>query len=553
MYLFIYLRVKSAQSKITSFFTKPKIFDQVRRLEFEQKAHELSQLCISIQGSLHTLGIESANLTSLETQALIYRVLNPLRSRTESQPKLQTEHRTQEFSPAELHAEPRLVSPSPREQLAFSDVIQGTDSFYLDGTYHRILTLKTLPEFTHSSLVSRLMQLPFHYTLSMQVLVPDQSKELSALQSKRRMAHSMSASHRGRVTDLESEAKLQSTEELLRELINTGQKIFYFQIAILIKSKRREEMELKTKTVLSRIREMNGAEGLVETVAGFKVFKTMLPAGNTTTVRAKRTKTENLADLLPVYESWKGDGKPVCLLTNRAAGLLAYDPFDSNLPNYNCLVTGSSGAGKSFLNNCILLQYLSQQPLVYVIDIGGSYRKLCEFMGGQYIEITPPQDGISSQAVNPFLLPNGAKEPSPQKIKFLIALLETILTDEDGDKLPKLDKSLIEEAILKTYARCLPARMPRFRLLKSDSGAIALEKMFELAINAKTLWNEMDRLERVELLKKVCSNPTLDMLTVQYQMKKPFARLASMKGFLEWRRERDSNPRTSCPVSSFQD
>ena len=65
-------------------------------------------------------------------------------------------------------------------------------------------------------------------------------------------------------------------------------------------------------------------------------------------------------------------------------------------------------------------------------------------------------------AINPFLLPQGCLEPSPQKTKFLLALLETILTDADGDKIPKLDKSLLEEAILKTYLNCGSSRAPRF-------------------------------------------------------------------------------------------
>ena len=83
----------------------------------------------------------------------------------------------------------------------------------------------------------------------------------------------------------------------------------------------------------------------------------------------------------------------------------------------------------------------------------------------------------------------------------------------------------------------------RLRLLKSDSGVLALEKMFELAITAESEWKDMDRQERVSFLKKVCSNPTLDAVTLRYEMKKPFARLSSMKGFSEWRRRRDSNPR----------
>jgi type IV secretory pathway VirB4 component len=187
-----------------------------------------------------------------------------------------------------------------------SDVIQGYDSFYCDGLYHRCISLKSLPEFTHSALVSRLMQLPFPHLLHIHVKVPEQSKELSALQQKRRMAHSMSVSHGGKVSDLESQAKLHSTEELLQELINTGQKIFYFQGAILIRSSSLEELESQTRTCLSRIRELNGAEGMAETVGGFKVWKTLLPMGNTTMVRAKRIKTDNLADFLPLFQPYEG-------------------------------------------------------------------------------------------------------------------------------------------------------------------------------------------------------------------------------------------------------
>ena len=42
LYLFVYLRVKSVQGKISSFFAKPKLFEQVRKDEFEKRAHELA-------------------------------------------------------------------------------------------------------------------------------------------------------------------------------------------------------------------------------------------------------------------------------------------------------------------------------------------------------------------------------------------------------------------------------------------------------------------------------------------------------------------------------
>ena len=74
----------------------------------------------------------------------------------------------------------------------------------------------------------------------------------------------------------------------------------------------------------------------------------------------------------------------------------------------------------------------------------------------------------------------------------------------------------------------------------SDEGMISAKKVLELAINAKSLWKSMERPQRLEYLKKVCSNQTLDGLTVRYELQKPFARLAAWKESDEWRRVRDS-------------
>lgn len=454
LYLFIYERAEPPKTTLTSFFQKSKSFKSVKQSEHEKRLHELSQKVLSIRDNLDRIGVGSEVLTTGEIHSYLYQFLNPKRSKSEPSPKTSRDHREQEFSASELTAIPELSLSSPREQLLFGDLVQGNESFTLDGIHHRIITLKTLPEVTHSALISKIVNLPIHYYLSIQIKVPEQSKEIASIQTKRRMAHSMSASQGGRASDLESEARLQSTEELLRELLSTGQKIFYFQLAFLVQSPSKEELEQKAKSILSKIRELSGAEGLSETVANFKVYKTLLPAGNTVMVRPKRIKSDNLADFLPVYEPFSGLSRAVCLFRNRLSGLIKYDPFDGqNLPNFNKLVTGSSGSGKSFLNNLVLLQSLTQNPLVYIIDIGGSYRKLCEFMGGQYIEVSPPTETEAGSSINPFALPDGCDTPSPQKIKFLLSLLETMLTEDEAEKLPKLAKSLLEEAIVNTYKR----------------------------------------------------------------------------------------------------
>jgi len=244
---------------------------------------------------------------------------------------------------------------------------------------------------------------------------------------------------------------LSSTEELIRELINTGQKIFSFDMSFIIKSEPTKEglrlLDVYSRDILSKFRTLNGAEGLLESIASWKIFKNNLPGAPRDQIRPKRVKTNNLADFLPLYGPRTGDTIPAVILKNRLGGLISYNPFDPGLPNYNCLVTGSSGAGKSFLNNFILLQEISRGTRAFIIDIGGSYKKLTEALDGQYVEINLNDD----TSLNPFFINDPKVKPSDQKIKSLLAIIETMVSEEDNTRLLKLDRVLLEKAILATY------------------------------------------------------------------------------------------------------
>ena len=480
IYLFIYKRPDNSQSKshsIFSFFKTPKRFQSITKKEHERRLKELNELTSVLSSSLEAINLKSRKLTKNEIKALIYEFFNPERSQSIPLPQEVTVHREQVFTEKELEIIPELGEMTPRNELLFSDLILQEKDIFYDEFYHRILTLKTLPEYTQSALISKLMNLKESFSFFMHIKVPDQSKELSLLQMKRRMAHSMSLPQNGRVNDLESESQVNATEELLREVIETGQKIFFFQLAVKIKSKSKENLNLKSKVLLHAFRELNGSEGLEESVGAFKVFKTIIPFGNLLMARAKKIKTDNLADFLPIYESYQGrDKKPICLFRNRQKALVKYDPFHSKLPNYNTLVTGSSGSGKSFLNNLILLQSMKQNSMNFIIDIGGSYRKLSHLVGGQYVDIAPPTHSERNYAktlsFNPFALQKGELSPSPRKVKFLLALLENILTDEEGEKLPKLEKALLEEKIDKLYKEVKNPRLTDFNnLLKNSEDA----------------------------------------------------------------------------------
>ena len=107
----------------------------------------------------------------------------------------------------------------------------------------------------------------------------------------------------------------------------------------------------------------------------------------------------NIANLMPIVADTKGSPQGLLLPTHRHQ-LSFLDTFDNkNLPitNYNFLTVGSSGAGKSMFQQAQILSGLAMGEMTYVIDLGASYKHLCELVGGTYID-------VSNITLNPFTL-----------------------------------------------------------------------------------------------------------------------------------------------------
>ena len=82
-----------------------------------------------------------------------------------------------------------------------------------------------------------------------------------------------------------------------------------------------------------------------------------------------------------------------------------YDLFQGDVGH--TLVLGATGAGKSFSLNFLLVQALQYDPRVLILDLGGSYRWLTQFLGGGYMELSPDSGG--GFQLRPFSLPAGER------------------------------------------------------------------------------------------------------------------------------------------------
>ena len=157
--------------------------------------------------------------------------------------------------------------------------------------------------------------------------------------------------------------------------------------------------------------------------------------------RLKTVTTWNLANLLPVVADYKmcRDG---VLLSSFRNQINFFDPFSSNLPtaNYNIAVAATSGAGKSFLVQNILSDTLNKGGRCFVIDLGHSYRKFCEIVGGTYLE-------YQSLKLNPFTNVTDINEVSEQ-IRDLLSVLAS-----PAGALSEVQEEYLRQAVMLTWKR----------------------------------------------------------------------------------------------------
>ena len=167
----------------------------------------------------------------------------------------------------------------------------------------------------------------------------------------------------------------------------------------------------------------------------------------------------NATQYMPLLSDWSGLSSGVLMPTLRDQFSLI-DPFDSRLgTNFNMAITGTSGGGKSFAIQMMLLNVIFGGGSVFIIDIGGSYKKLCNVLGGTYLE-------YNNLAMNPFThVDNLFKE-----IDSIVDLFELLSCSRK--KATDDDRGSLREAIVVAFDTYGPTT-------KIDDVAKALISLFE--------------------------------------------------------------------------
>ena len=172
--------------------------------------------------------------------------------------------------------------------------------------------------------------------------------------------------------------------------------------------------------------------------------------------KAKKTITKEAQNMLPILGEWKGQSAPGIPLMGRRGQLFFWNPFSTAfLPgstnaqtdhNYNVCISGAPGSGKSVLMNEMMATVMGVGGKVFVMDMGRSFKKTCQILGGQHIEF----DIRLPISLNPFSgIPEGNDNESVEDREEMLAtvcpIFQVMAAPKQGTS--DLQNSYIEQAV----------------------------------------------------------------------------------------------------------
>ncbi|MGZ3218419.1 type IV secretion system protein TraC [Paracoccus sp. T5] len=233
----------------------------------------------------------------------------------------------------------------------------------------------------------------------------------------------------------------------LMDMVGEGEQVHRFSLNILLFSGSDQEAERHSTTTRTYLNEV-GFAFMEDAGVTFNMIRSNLPLGpekndQRDLMRLRMNYTLAIATFMPVFFEWRGTKTPLISLVGRGGQVMGFSPFDSGT-NYNLTVSAESGAGKSFFSNELISAMLATGGRVWVIDVGRSYVKLCESLGGQFMAFGQN----ANICLNPFSTLKTPEEFAEVQ-DILLHLLSTMAAPKDG--LSDFQTSILRQILGEQY------------------------------------------------------------------------------------------------------
>ena len=326
--------------------------------------------------------------------------------------------------------------------LSSKDLI-GPDSMYFAHNYFmvgerygRALFLDNLPTFMNANVLTDITDLACNMITS--VIYTPIPTEKAATMVKHQLTNinenivrAQKNAARGNYSSdiIPSELKRakEEAEDLRNDMQSRNQKLFKVSVVMVLFADSKDELDQLTASLesigvthLSQVKTL-----LYQQEAG---LHTALPLADMDITIDRVLNTEASAVFMPFSVQELSQENGIYYGQNAISrNLIKYDRLSSD--NYNGLIFGKPGSGKSFIAKSEMLSVILTRPdsVVFVIDPEGEYRPTVEAFGGQVIRLAVG----SNTNINPLDMDvqyaGEAEDPIAMKCDFLTAMCETIV------------------------------------------------------------------------------------------------------------------------------
>jgi len=287
--------------------------------------------------------------------------------------------------------------------------------------YDRYSTDKTKFSIGFASTLGQLLSCNHIY--NQYIFIEDFQKTLQKLESKRLRLQSLSAYSR------ENLIARDATNDFLNEAISQQRLPVKAHFNVLIWTDNKEELKDLKNKVSSALAQMDAA-AKQETVGAAQIFWAGIP-GNSADFPMNDTFdtfTEQATCFLNLETGYRSSLSPTGIrLGDRLTGKpvhvdISDEPVKMGIcTNRNKFILGPSGSGKSFFTNHMVRSYYEQGTHVVLVDVGHSYKGLCDMVKGYYFTY----DEKNPIRFNPFYISEGDSLDTEKKesIKTLLLAL----------------------------------------------------------------------------------------------------------------------------------
>ncbi|OGN23183.1 MAG: conjugal transfer protein TraC [Candidatus Yanofskybacteria bacterium RIFCSPLOWO2_01_FULL_42_49] len=312
----------------------------------------------------------------------------------------------------------------------------------------RTVFIATYPRYLQTNWFSPIVNLDRVLDISIFILPKNTATVLKQLRDQltRLEAQTMEESSKGKVRDPILETAINDIENLRDRLQQGTDKFFELGVYITIYENSLKELD-ETENKLRGMMEYQLVFPKVSTFRMLEGFTSTLPLNDDRLNIHTSLNTEPLSSIFPfVSFDLTSDSGILYGINTHNNSLVLFDRFQ--LENYNAVVFGKSGGGKSYTVKLEILRSLIFGAQVLIIDPEDEYKYLAETVGGTSVKISITSD----QHINPFDLPDPKPDESPadvfkSHILDLTGLLRLVL----GELTPE-ESAILDEALIQTYA-----------------------------------------------------------------------------------------------------